>query len=81
MYSIVYMSYKYVYNYIFYLYVNIYSRIVSIFMSSDNRDGTTIRFYFHLNNQTSLVLMKHEVLVFKVFGSDLHEVIGYRLLL
>ena len=51
-----------------------YSRILSIFMSSDNRDGTTIRFFFHLNNQTSLVLMKREVLVFKVFGSDLHEV-------
>ena len=28
--------------------------VVSIYMSSDHRDRSTIRFYFHLNDQTSL---------------------------
>ena len=28
--------------------------LISISMSSDHRDGSTIRFFFHLNNQTSL---------------------------
>ena len=28
--------------------------IISISMSSDNRDWSTIRFFFHLNNQTSV---------------------------
>ena len=42
-------------------------------MSSDHRDRSTIRFLFHVNHQTSLVLMKHEVLYFKVFGGGLHK--------
>ena len=34
-------------------------------------------FFFHLNNQTFLALMKHEVLVFKVFSVGLHKLIHY----
>ena len=30
-------------------------------MSSDHRDGRTMSFFFHLNNETSLYLFKHEV--------------------
>ena len=47
--------------------------IVSISMRSDDRDGRRTSFFFHLNNQTSVVLMKYEVLVFKVFSSGLHK--------
>ena len=42
-------------------------------MSLDHRDGSTRSFFFNLNNETSLVLMKHEVLVFKVFSGDLQK--------
>ena len=33
--------------------------------------------FFYLSNQTLLVLMKHEVLVFKVFGAGLHKLIHF----
>ena len=49
--------------------------IVSISMQSDDRDGRTTSFFFHLNNQTSVVLMKYEVLVFKVFSSGLTNLV------
>ena len=32
-----------------------------------------IYIFFHLSNKNLLVLMKHEVLVFKVFGGGLHK--------
>ena len=38
-------------------------------MASDHIGGSTVRFFLHLNNQASLILTKHEVLIFKVFGS------------
>ena len=37
-----------------YIYIFMYLSIVSISMSSDHRGGSTIRFFFHLNNQTLL---------------------------
>ena len=46
MYSIAYIVYI--------MYILIYLSIVSIFKSSDHRDGSTIRFLFHINNQISL---------------------------
>ena len=38
-------------------------------MASDYIGGSTLRYFLHLNNQALLILTKHEVLVFKVFGS------------
>ena len=56
--------------------------IVSIFMPSDHRDGRTIRFFTHLNNQTSLYCWLYwnmrwssNVLILKVFGC--HELIHF----
>ena len=36
------------------MYMLIYLSIVSISVSLDHRDGSAIRFFFHLNNQTLL---------------------------
>ena len=70
-YSIYTQFIQYIYQCI-YIYIFIYLCIVSISMSSDHRNGSTIRFFFHLNNQTSLVLMKHEVLTFTSLATDIH---------
>ena len=52
--------------------------IVSRFMTLDKRDGTTVRFFFHLDNQNSLyrwlywnMRWTNEVLFLKVFGGGL----------
>ena len=55
---------------IVYLYIFIYLCIGSISMSSDHRDRFTVRFFFQFFFHLKL---KHEVLVFKVFGGRLHK--------
>ena len=82
MYSIVYIHSLYsIYISVYiYIYIFIYLCIVSISMSSDHRNGSTIRFFFHLNNQTSLVLMKHEVLTFTSLATDIHTWFHLKLL-
>ena len=59
------------------IYILIHWCIVSIPIWSDQKDGSTVKLFFYLSNQTLLVLMKHEVLVFKVFGAGLHKLIHF----
>ena len=54
--------------------------IISIFMSSDHRDGGTIRFFFHLKNQTSLycwlywkMIWTNEVLFWRYLAVACHK--------
>ena len=51
----------------------IYFCMVSISILSDHRERGTIIFFFDLHNHTLSALMKNKVLIFKVFGSDLHK--------
>ena len=57
MHIFIYILYNYIYIYICY--------IIYIYIY--------IYIFFHLSNKNLLVLMKHEVLVFKVFGGGLHK--------
>ena len=53
-----------------YIYIFVYSLFIRVMRPCRRKYN---KFFFHLNNKNSLVLMKHEDLVFKLFGGGLHK--------